>query len=126
VENIISNFSNITSRLVVILLSISIILTGCHSYYTISKDDYNKVSTMEDIKVIYKNGKEFVVEKNDTTEVKIAGDSLIVHRGAEKNFVAMNEISKIKENRFDLGGTITLTLLGVMILGIVFYSTLIW
>jgi hypothetical protein len=123
VENIISNFSNITSRLIVILLSISIIFTGCHSYYTIPKEDYNKISTMEDIKIVYTNGKEFIVENNDTTEAKIVGDSLIVYHGVEKNLIAMNEISKIKENRFDLGGTITLTLLGLMILVIVFYST---
>jgi len=78
---------------------------------------------MEDIKIVYTNGKEFIVENNDTTEAKIVGDSLIVYHGVEKNLIAMNEISKIKENRFDLGGTITLTLLGLMILVIVFYST---
>jgi hypothetical protein len=123
VENIISIFSNITSQLIVILLSISIILTGCHSYYTIPKEDYNKISTMEDIKIVYTNGKEFIVEYNDTTNAKIDRESVVIRKGTEENIISMNEISKIKENRFDLGGTITVTLLGVMILVIVFYST---
>ncbi len=122
-ENIISNFSNITSQLIVILLSISIILAGCHSYYTVPKEDYNKISTMEDIKIVYTNGKESIVEYNDTTNAKIVGDSVVIRKGTEENIISMNEISKIKENRFDLGGTITVTLLGVMILVIVFYST---
>jgi hypothetical protein len=34
----------------------------------------------------------------------------------------MNEVEKIRESRFDLGGTITLTLIGLTILFIVFAS----
>lgn len=95
-------------------------LTGCHSYFTIPKEDYDKISTMDDIKIIYGSGKEFVVEINDTTVVNIYGDSLIVNQGAEEKFLQMNEVEKIKENRFDVGGTITLTLIGIMILVILF------
>ncbi len=88
-------------------------LTGCHSYYLISEDDYNKIETMEDIKIIYTNGKEFVVEKNDTTNVKMIEDSLVVYQGEEMKFIPMNEVEKIKENRFDLGGTITISLVAL-------------
>ena len=68
------------------------------------------------------NGKEFIVENNDTTNTKIVGDSVVIHKGTEKDIINMNEISKIKENRFDLGGTITLTLLTLTILTIIFFS----
>jgi hypothetical protein len=78
---------------------------------------------MEDIKIVYTNGKEFVVEKNDTTNARIIGDSLVVVQGVEKKFIQMNEVEKIKENRFDVGGTITLVLLGLTLLVIGFYST---
>ncbi len=42
---------------------------------------------MNDIKVVYKNGREFVVEKDDTTNVKIVGDSLVVFEGTEKKLL---------------------------------------
>ena len=98
-------------------------LTGCHSYYAVSKDDYNNLEKMDDIKIVYKSGKEFVVEKNDTTNVRIVGDSLVVYQGVEKNIIGMNEIEKIKENRFDLGGTITITILALTFLIILIFST---
>ena len=86
------------------------------------KDDYSNLEKMNDIKVVYKNGKEFVVEKDDTTNVKIVGDSLIVSQGIEKKSIGMSEVEKIRESRFDLSGTITLTLIGLTILVIVFFS----
>jgi hypothetical protein len=88
----------------------------------VPKDDYSNLEKMNDIKVVYKNGKEFVVEKDDTTNVKIVGDSLIVSQGIEKKSIGMSEVEKIRESRFDLGGTITLTLIGLTILVIVFFS----
>jgi hypothetical protein len=103
-------------------LSISILLTGCHSFFEVPKDDYSKIEAMNDIKVVYKNGKEFVVEKDDTTNVNIVGDSLIVSQGVETKSIEMSEVEKIRESRFDLGGTITLTLIGLTILVILFFS----
>jgi hypothetical protein len=81
--------------LIVFALSVSILLTGCHSYYTISKDDYSNIETMEDIKIVYTNGKEFTIEKDDTTFVKIEADSLEVYRGTEETVIPMSEIEKI-------------------------------
>lgn len=115
-------YSNFAFRFIIWLLSVSILLTGCHSYYTIPKDDYNKVSTMEDIKIVYKNGKEFIVEKDDTTKVKIEGDSLVVYQGTKQKIIQMNEVDRIKENRFDLGGTITISLVALTILVVLFLS----
>lgn len=109
-------------RLLIFLLTTSILLTGCHSFYEVSKDDYSNLDKRNDIKVVYKNGKEFVVEKDDTTNIKIVGDSLLVFQGTEKKFIAMSEVEKIRESRFDLGGTITLTLIGLTILFLVFAS----
>lgn len=109
-------------RFIVFLLSISILLTGCHSFFEVPKDDYSKIEAMNDIKVVYKNGKEFVVEKDDTTNVKIVGDSLIVSQGVETKSIGMSDVEKIRESRFDLGGTITLTLIGLTILVILFFS----
>ena len=109
---------------IIIFLSVSLLLTGCHSYYLIPKDDYNKIEAMEDIKIVYTNGKEFVVEKDDTTHIKIVGDSLVVYQGAEKKIVGMNEIEKIKESRFDLGGTITLSISALTFLMVIFFSSL--
>ncbi len=77
---------------------------------------------MEDIKIVYTNGKEFVVEKNDTTYAKVIEDSLIVKRGVEKKFIQMNEVKKIKENRFDLGGTITVIIIPLIILVAYFFA----
>jgi len=109
-------------RLIVFLLSVSFLLTGCHSFYEVPKEDYNNLERMNDIKVVYKNGKEFVIEKEDTTNIKMVGDSLIVHQGIETQYIGMNDVEKIRESRFDLGGTITLTLIGLTILFIVFAS----
>lgn len=100
-----------------------ILLTGCYSYYTIPNDDYSKIENMEDIKIVITSGKEFVVENNDTTHAKVNEDSLIVKRGLEIKIIQMNEVEKIKENRFDLGGTITLSLVGLTILVVLFFST---
>jgi hypothetical protein len=116
-------FSRITSRFIICILCISILFTGCYSYYTIPNEDYSKIENMEDIKIVYTNGKEFVVEKNDTAYAKVIEDSLIVKRGLEIKVIQMNEVEKIKENRFDLGGTITLVLFGLTLLVIGFYST---
>ncbi|HSW56352.1 MAG TPA: hypothetical protein VLH59_14795 [Ignavibacteriaceae bacterium] len=77
---------------------------------------------MVDIKIVFMNGKEFIIEKDDTTRVKIGGDSLVVYQGTKQKIIQMTEVDKIKENRFDLGGTITLTLIGLTILFIVFAS----
>lgn len=109
-------------RIIVVLISISILLTGCHSFFEVPQNDYNYLDKMNDIKVVYKNGKEFIVEKDDTTNIKIAGDSLIVTQGTNTKFIGMNEVQKIRESRFDLGGTITLTLIGLTIMVIVFFS----
>ncbi len=83
-------YSNIAFRLIIFLLSFSILLAGCHSYYEVSKDDYGNLEKMNDIKVVYKNGKEFVVEKDDTTNVKIIGDSLITYQGSDTKIIGMN------------------------------------
>jgi len=109
-------------RFIVFLLSLSILLTGCHSFFEVSKDEYSNLEKLNDIKVVYKNGKEFVIEKDDTTNIKMVGDSLIVHQGIETQYIGMNDVEKIRESRFDLGGTITLTLIGLTILFIVFAS----
>ena len=115
-------YSNFAFRFIVCLLSVSILLTGCHSYFVIPKDNYNKIDTLEDIKIVYTNGKEFIVEKNDTTYAKVSGDSLIVNRGTEKKIIQMSEIEKIKESRFDLGGSITISLIALTILVVLFFS----
>ena len=51
-----------------------------------------------------------------------SGDSLIVTQGTNTKFIGMNEVEKIRESRFDLGGTITLRLIGLTIMVIVFFS----
>lgn len=110
-------------HLIVFLLSLSILLTGCHSFYEVPKEDYNNLERMNDIKVVYKNGKEFVVEKDDTTNIKMVEDSLIVHQGIETKSIGMNEVEKIKESRFDLGGTITISIVTFTLLLVLFLST---
>jgi hypothetical protein len=114
--------SSISYQLIVFHLSFLILLTGCHSYFTIPKENYDKISTMEEIKIIYDNGKEFVVENNDTTNAKIVGDSLVIYKGAENDIISMNKIEKIKENRFDLGGTITVIIIPLIILVAYFFA----
>ena len=113
---------NFTFHFTVLLLSVSILITGCYSYYTIPNDDYSKIENMEDIKIVYTNGKEFVVEKNDTTNARIIRDSLLVIHGVEKKFIQMSEVEKIRENKFNLVATITLTVVGLAILFVVFAS----
>ena len=115
-------YSNIAFRPIIFLLSFSILLAGCHSYYEISKDDYSNLEKMNDIKVVYKNGKEFVVEKDDTTNVKIVGDSLIVYQGIKTKSIGLNEVEKIRESRFDLGGTITISIVAVTFFLVLFLS----
>lgn len=98
-------------RFIVFLLSVSIMLTGCYSFFEVPKNGYSNLEKMNDIKIVYKNGKEFVVEKDDTTNVKIVGDSLIVYQGSEKKLIGVSEVEKIRESRFDLGGTITISII---------------
>ena len=107
---------------IVFLLAISILLTGCHSYFEVSRDDYSNLEKMNDIKVVYKNGKEFIVEKDDTTNIKMVGDSLIVHQGIETQSIGMNEVEKIRESRFDLGGTITISIVAFTFFLVLFLS----
>jgi len=113
----------IDCRFISFLLSISILLTGCHSFYEVSKEDYNNLEKMNDIKVVYKNGKEFVVEKDDTTKVEMMGDSLIVYQGTNTKSIEISEVEKIKESRFDLGGTITMSIVTFTLLLVLFLST---
>ena len=112
----------IAFRSIVFLLSVSILLTGCHSYYEVSKDDYSNLEKMNDIKVVYKDGKEFIVEKDDTTNVKMVEDSLIVSQGIETKYIGMSEVEKIRESRFNLGGTITISIVAVTFLQVLFLS----
>ena len=98
-------------------------LTSCHSFFEVPKEDYSNLETMNDIKVVYKNGKEFVIEKDDTTNIKMVEDSLIVHQGIETKSIGMNEVEKIKESRFDLGGTITISIVTFTLLLVLFLST---
>ena len=105
-------------RFIVFLLAISILLTGCHSFFEVPREDYGNLEKLNDIKVVYKNGKEFIVEKDDTTNIKMVGDSLIVHQGIETQSIGMNEVKKIRESRFDFGGTFSL-IVGTSILVIV-------
>lgn len=77
---------------------------------------------MEDIKIVYTNGKEFVAEKNNTINARIIGDSLVVIQGVEKKFIQINEVEKIKEKRFDFGGTVTLSLVCLTILVVLFFN----
>ncbi|HCY76693.1 MAG TPA: hypothetical protein DHV28_12305 [Ignavibacteriales bacterium] len=115
--------SNFIFQITIFLLSISILLTGCHSFYEVPKEDYNNLERMNDIKVVYKNGKEFVIEKDDTTNVKIVGDSLVVYQGTEEKLIGMSEVEKIRESRFDLGGTITISIVLFTVFLVLFLSS---
>ena len=117
-------YSHITFHFTIWILSISILFTGCYSYYTIPNEDYSNIDRMEDIKIVYTNGKEFIVEKNDTTNARIIGDSLVLVQGVEKKFIQMSEVEKIRENRFNLVATITLTVVGLAALFVVFASNI--
>jgi len=110
-------------RFIVFLLSVSILLSGCHSFFEVPKDDYNNLEKMNDIKVVYKNGKEFVIEKEDTTNIKMVEDSLIVDQGIDTKYIQMSEVEKIKESRFGLGGTITISIVTFTLLLVLFLST---
>lgn len=109
-------------RFIVALLSISILLTGCHSFFEVPQNDYNYLDKMNDIKIVYKNGKEFIIEKDDTTNIKMAGDSLIVTQGTNTKFIGMDEVEKIRESRFDLGGTIILSIVTFTFFLVLFLS----
>ena len=98
-------------RFITYLLSITIIFTGCHSFYEIPTEDFRNIDTMDDIKIVYKNGKEFVVEKDDTTNINFQDSTLVIKKGVDTQFVKMSDVDKLKENRSDLGGTITLAIL---------------
>jgi hypothetical protein len=116
------NKSVIAFRFTIFLLSTSILLTGCHSFFEISKNDYQNLEKMNDIKIVYKDGKEFIVEKDDSTNVKIVDDTLVVYHGVNTKSLAMNDVEKIRESRFDLGGTITISIIGVTFFLVLFLS----
>ena len=97
-------------RLITYLLSITIILTACHSFYEIPLENYKNIDTMNDIKIVYKNGKEFVVEKDDTTNINFQDSTLVIKKGVDTQFVKMSDVDKLKENRSNWVGTITLAI----------------
>lgn len=106
----------------VVLLSLAIILTGCHSFYEIPKEEYKNLNQLDDIKIVYKNGREFVVEKDDTTNIELQNSTLIVKSGNDKKIINMSAVNKLKERRSDLGGTITLSVVIVASLLVLFLS----
>ena len=58
------NKSFVVFRFIVFLLATSIFLMGCHSFYEIPKEEYENIDQMDDIKIVYKNGKEKNKKKN--------------------------------------------------------------
>ena len=106
----------------VVLLSLAIILTGCYSFYEIPKEEYKNLNQLDDIKIVYKNGREFVVEKDDTTNIELQNSTLIVKSGNDKKIINMSDVNKLKERRSDLGGTITLSVVIVASLLVLFLS----
>jgi hypothetical protein len=52
----------------------------------------------------------------------MAGDSLIVTQGTNTKFIGMNEVEKIRESRFDLGGTIILSIVAFTFFLVLFLS----
>ena len=106
----------------VVLLSLAIILTGCHSFYEIPKEEYKILNQLDDIKIVYKNGREFVVEKDDSTNIELQNSTLIVQSGNDKKIINMSDVNKLKERRSDLGGTITLSVVIVASLLVLFLS----
>jgi hypothetical protein len=114
--------SNIAFKGIVILLSMVMILTGCHSFYEIPKEEYRNIDKMNEIKIVYNNGREFVVEKDDTTNIEFYDSTLVVQSGIDKKIIIMNDVNKLKERRYDLGGTITLSVVIVATLLVLFFS----
>ncbi len=106
----------------VVLLSLAIILTGCHSFYEIPKEEYKNLNQLDDIKIVYKNGREFVVEKDDSTNIELQNSTLIVQSGNDKKIINMSDVNKLKERRSDLGGTITLSVVIFASLLVLFLS----
>ena len=106
----------------VVLLSLAIILTGCHSFYEIPKEEYKILNQLDDIKIVYKNGREFVVEKDDSTNIELQNSTLIVKSGNDKKIINMSAVNKLKERRSDLGGTITLSVVIFASLLVLFLS----
>jgi len=106
----------------VVLLSLAIILTGCHSFYEIPKEEYKILNQLDDIKIVYKNGREFVVEKDDSTNIELQNSTLIVQSGNDKKIINMSDVNKLKERRSDLGGTITLSVVIFASLLVLFLS----
>jgi len=47
---------------------------------------------------------------------------LVVSQGEKMKFIPMSEIAKIKENKFDLGGTITISLVALTIVVVLLLS----
>ena len=106
----------------VVLLSLAIILTGCYSFYEIPKEEYKNLNQLDDIKIVYKNGREFVVEKDDSTNIELQNSTLIVQSGNDKKIINMSDVNKLKERRSDLGGTITLSVVIFASLLVLFLS----
>lgn len=103
-------------RYITYLLSLTVILTGCHSFYEIPLENYKNIDTVDDIKVVYKNGKEFVIEKDDTTNISFRDSVLVVQSGIDKKIISMNDVNQLRERRSDLGGTITLSIIALVLI----------
>jgi hypothetical protein len=50
------------------------------------------------------------------------GDSLFVYQGIDTKSIGMSEVEKIKESRFDLGGTITISIVVFTFFLVLFFS----
>lgn len=91
---------------IVILLCISITLTGCYTYFPVTNNDFSKVKADSKLKILLKDKREVIV--NNLNDLRFSNaDSIIIYQNdTVKLTFSYSEFEKIYQERFDFGKTI--------------------
>lgn len=113
---------------IVTLLCISILISGCCSYFPISSNDLLNNKPENKIKIILNNKKEVIVENLKDIDFANFDEIVALQNDSTKVTFSLIEVEKISEERFDFGKTFfsTLWIMGgafALLIGIMLLSS---
>ncbi len=90
---------------IITLLSISILITGCYSFFTISSNDLINKEDKNKVKIILKDKKEVIIENSKYIITSNPDEIVILQTDSTRVTYSLIEIEKILEEKFDFGKT---------------------
>ncbi len=90
---------------IVSILSVSIVLTGCYSFRPISEEQLKSKSSPSTFKFILNDGSEVILNEEDSLVTSTQDVIIITKYDSTEQRIPYESISKIYEERFDGGKT---------------------